>query len=135
LILFVPRSSRPEIREAAAAAVLGVFAGPARAAEISNCIPDPASIMPREAFLAAGIGAMIACGVTSFFLAGRVTERIHAAVAALVVLIGGFCLFTLFGLVGREIPVVGSLVLLGLIGLFKLMNQFEICRKSGLSDK
>jgi hypothetical protein len=51
------------------------------------------------------------------------------------VLIGGFCLFTLFGLVGRKIPVAGSLVLLGLIGLFKLMNQFEIRRKRNLSDK
>jgi len=87
------------------------------------------------AFLAAGIGAMIICGVTSFFLAGRVTGRTHATLAALVVLIGGFCLFTLFGLVGREIPVAGSLVLLGLIGLFKLMSQFEIRRKPSLSDK
>jgi CHASE2 domain-containing sensor protein len=86
-------------------------------------------------FLAAGIGAIIACGLTSFLLAQRVTERTHAALAALVVLIGGFCLFTLFGLVGRKIPVAGSLVLLGLIGLFKLMNQFEIRRKRSLSDK
>jgi len=46
----------------------------------------------------------------------------------LVVLIGGFCLFALFGLVGREIPVAGALVLLGLIGLFRLMNQFEVRR-------
>jgi hypothetical protein len=78
---------------------------------------------------------MIACGVTSFFLAGRVTERTHVALAMLVVLIGSFCLFTLFGLVGREIPVAGSLVLLGLIGLFKLMNQFEIRRNGSGSDK
>ena len=47
------------------------------------------------------------------FLVGRVTERTYAALAALVVLIGGFCLFTLFGLIGREIPAAGSLVLLG----------------------
>jgi hypothetical protein len=53
----------------------------------------------------------------------------------LVVLIGGFCLFTLFGLAGRKIPMAGALVLLGLIGLFKLMNQFEIRRKPTLSDK
>jgi prepilin signal peptidase PulO-like enzyme (type II secretory pathway) len=79
-------------------------------------------------FLAAGIGAMVMCGLTSFFLAGRVTERTHVALAMLVVLIGGFCLFALFGLVGREIPVAGALVLLGLIGLFRLMNQFEVRR-------
>jgi hypothetical protein len=123
------------MREAASAAVLGVLAGPASAAEISTFIPNPFPITPHEAFLAAGIGAMIACGMTSFFLAGRVTERTHVALAMLVVLIGGFCLFTLFGLVGREIPVVGCLVLLGLIGLFKLMSQFEVRRKRSPSDK
>jgi CHASE2 domain-containing sensor protein len=122
------------MRKAAAATILAVLAGSARAAEISTRITDPAPITPREAFLAAGIAAMIACGMTSFFLAGRLTERTHVALAMLVVLIGGFCLFTLFGLVGREIPVAGPLVLLGLIGLFKLMNQFEIRRKRP-SDK
>jgi len=123
------------MREAVAGVVLAVFSGSARAADVAAAASDPVSATPREAFLAAGIGTMIACGVTSFFLAGRVTERTHVALAMLVVLIGGFCLFTLFGLVGREIPVAGSLVLLGLIGLFKLMNQFEIRRKPTLSDK
>ena len=135
LILSAQMSSRPEVRRAATSAVLAVLAAPAGAAERSSCILDPAAITPREMFLAAGIGAIIACGLTSFLLAQRVTERTHAALAALVVLIGGFCLFTLFGLVGRKIPVAGSLVLLGLIGLFKLMNQFEIRRKRSLSDK
>ena len=73
--------------------------------------------------------------MTSFLLAGRVTERTHVALAMIVVLIGGFCLFTLFGLVGREIPVVGCLVVLGLIGLFNLMSQFEVRRKRSPSDK
>ena len=79
-------------------------------------------------FLAAAIAAMIACGLTSFFLAGRTSERTHVALAMLVVLIGAFCLFTLFGLAGRDYPALGALVVLGLIGLFKLMNQFEIRR-------
>ena len=81
------------MRESATAAILAVLAGPARAAERSSGILDPAAITPRETFLAAGIGAMIACAVTSFLLAERVTERTHAALAGLVVLIGGFCLF------------------------------------------
>jgi hypothetical protein len=123
------------MRHAAAAAVRAVVAGSVHAAEVAAGASDPISTTPREMFLGTGIGAMIVCGVTSFFLAGRVTGRTHAALAALVVLIGGFCLFTLFGLVGREIPVAGSLVLLGLIGLFKLMSQFEIRRKPSLSDK
>jgi hypothetical protein len=116
------------MREAAAGVVLAVFAGSAPAADVAVGASDPISVTPREMFLAAGIGVMAMCGLTSFFLAGRVTERTHVALAMLVVLIGGFCLFTLFGLVGREIPVTGALVLLGLIGLFKLMNQFEIGR-------
>jgi hypothetical protein len=123
------------MRHAVAGIVWAVFAGSARAADVAAGACDPVLATPRETFLAAGIGAMIACGMTSFFLAGRVSERTHVAVAMLVVLVGGFCLFTLFGLIGREIPVVGSLVLLGLIGLFKLMNRFEIRRKPSRSDK
>jgi hypothetical protein len=123
------------MRKVAAAAILAVLAGSARAAEVAAGTSDPVLVTPREMFLAAGVGAMIACGMTSFFLVGRVTERTHVALAMLSVLIGGFCLFILFGLVGREIPTAGALVLLGLIGLFKLMNQFEIRRKPNLSDK
>jgi hypothetical protein len=98
------------MREAATAIVLAVLAGPARAAKRSSCILDPIAITPREPFVAAAIGAIVTCGVTSFFLAGRVSERTHVALAMLVVLAGGFCLFTLFGLVDREIPLAGSLV-------------------------
>ena len=36
---------------------------------------------------------------------------------------------------GREVAGVILAALLGLIGLFKLMNQFEIRRKPTLSDK
>lgn len=116
------------MRNAVAGAALAVFAGSARAADVAAAASDPVAATPREMFLAAGIGAMITCALTSFFLAGRVTERTHVALAMLVVLIGGFCLFVIFGLVGREIPIAGFLVVLGLIGLFKLMNQFEIRR-------
>ena len=117
------------MRKAVAGAALAVFAGSARAADVATGTSELVAATPREMVLAAGIGAMIACAVTSFFLAGRVTERTHVALAMLVVLIGGFCLFVLFGLVGREIPIAGFLVVLGLIGLFKLMNQFEIRRR------
>jgi len=123
------------MRKAAMAAILVMLAGSAHPAEIAAGASYALPVTPREMFLAAGIGAMIACGLTSFFLAGRVTERTHVALAMLAVLIGGFCLFTLFGLVGREIPVAGFLVLVGLIGLFKLMNLFEVRRKPGPSGK
>src|SRR6201993_5665144 len=105
-------SSRPDMREAASAAVLAVLAGPAGTAELAASAPDPVSATPREMFLAAGIAAMITCGLTSFFLAGRVTQRTHVALAMLVVLIGCFCLFTLFGLGWPEIPFGGCLAFL-----------------------
>ena len=116
------------MHEAVAAVAVAGSAGSARAADLAAGASDFVSATPRELFLAAGIGAMIACGLTSFFLAGHVTERTHVALALLVVLIGGFCLFALFGMIGREIPVAGGLLFLGLIGLFKLMNQFEMRR-------
>jgi CHASE2 domain-containing sensor protein len=118
-------------------AVIGIalvlLAHSSHAAVLSADALDTGAATPREVFLAAAIAAMIACGLTSFFLAGRVAERTHVALATLVVLIGGFCLFTVFGLAGRSIPAAGTVVLLGMIGLFKLMNQFEIRRKPGRS--
>ena len=118
------------------AVTLTMVAAAAYAADVvPSGAPDPAAATPRECFLAAAIGAMIACGLTSFFLSGRVTTRTHVALAMLAVLIGAFGLFTLFGLAGRESPALGALVLLALLGLFKMMNQFEISRKSRRSGK
>ena len=77
---------------------------------------------------------MMALGLASFFLIGRVAERTHVALALLGVLIGGFCLFALYGLAGHEYPAAGAFVVLGLIGMFKLMNQFEIRRKVGRQE-
>ena len=68
----------------------------------------------------------MALGLASFFFSGRIAERTHVALTLLAVLTGGFCLFVLYGLAGREYPAAGALMVLGLIGLFKLMNQFEI---------
>ena len=88
------------------------------------------ALTPRETFLADAICGITACGLSSFFLAGRVSERTHVALSLVTVLIGAFSLFVLFGLAGRQQPWAGALVVLGLIGLFKLMNQFEIRRKN-----
>ena len=88
-----------------------------------------AGLAPREVFLAAAIAAMVGCALISFFLTGRVSERTHVALAMLIALIGGFGLLTLLVPAGREIPLAGALTVLALVGLFKLMNQFEIRRK------
>jgi Protein of unknown function (DUF433) len=39
-------------------------------------------------------------------------------------------LLPLFGLIGGSVPVLGAGLILGLVGLFKLMNQFEIRAKT-----
>jgi hypothetical protein len=114
-------------------ALLALLAGSAHAAAAAPGITVAGDITPREAFLAAAIAAMAGCGLLSFFLGGRTSERTHVALALLVVLIGGFGLLTLFGIAGRRTPLVGGLLLVGLIGLFKLMNQFEIRRRPASS--
>ena len=111
-------------------ALFFVLAGAAHAGELS---PTPAGFIaatPRETFLAVCIATIMALGLGSFFRLGRIAERTHVALALLAVLIGAFCLFTLYGLAGREDPAAGALVVLGLIGVFKLMNQFGIRRKA-----
>jgi hypothetical protein len=118
------------MRKSILLALFSVLAGAARAAELS---PTPAGFTaatPRETFLAVCIAIMMALGIGNFFLLDRIAARTHVALALLTVLIGAFCLFTLYGLAGREDPTAGALVVLGLIGLFKLMNQFEIRHKS-----
>jgi len=111
-------------------ALFFVLRGVARAAESSPTPAGFAAATPRETFLAVCIATMMALGLGGFFLLGRIAERTHVALALLAVLIGALCLFTLYGLAGREDPAAGALVILGLIGLFKLMNQFEIRCKS-----
>ena len=118
------------MRKSILLALFFVLAGAARAVELSPTPAGFAAATPRETFLAVCIAIMMALGIGSFFLLGRIAARTHVALALLTVLIGAFCLFTLYGLAGREDPAAGALVVLGLIGLFKLMNQFEIRHKS-----
>lgn len=119
--------------QATALSLLALLAGSARAAEWATSAAEAPVFTAREKFLAASVGAMMACGLASFFLSGRVSTRAHVALATLVVLIGAFSLLPLLGAAGRDYPAVGALVVLGLIGLFKLMNQFEIRRKPAAS--
>jgi hypothetical protein len=110
-------------------AVWAIMAVSCQAVAATPVVADAGAVTQREAFLAAAIAAMILCGLISFFLAGRVSQRTHVALALLVALIGAFSLLVLFGLAGGETPLVGGFILFGLIGLFKLMNQFEIHRR------
>src|SRR2546423_14801392 len=123
------------MRNAPLLAVLVVLAGAAHAADWSPAPAEFATATPRETFLAAGITGMMTIGLASFFLAGRIMERTHVALALLSVFVGGFCLFVLYGLSGREYPIAGALVVLGPIALFYLMYHFEYRRKHAQCDR
>jgi uncharacterized membrane protein YeaQ/YmgE (transglycosylase-associated protein family) len=111
--------------------LIGSVAGSAHAAVAASS--ESISTAPSATtFLAGAIGAMIACALSSFFLAGRVSERTHVALAMLIALIGAFCLLTQFGPAGGEDSMLGVLIIAGLIGLFKLMNRFEARTAPGL---
>jgi hypothetical protein len=102
--------------------------GPSWAQQPLKPLADPTT--GREAFLAAAIGVMMLCGVLSFLLLGRVSERTHVALAMLVVLIGGFGELVLFGRFLYENSVAAVIVLLLVIGMLKFMSQFESNRKA-----
>src|SRR5712692_8951652 len=84
------------MRKSILLALFFVLAGAARAAELSPTPAGFAAATPRETFLAVCIAIMMALGIGSFFLLGRIAERTHVALALLTVLIGAFCLFTLY---------------------------------------
>jgi hypothetical protein len=90
-----------------------------------------APLTGRETFLVIAIGAMMCCALASFALAGRVSERTQIGLALLVVLVGGFCLFMVFAAAAYAHPLGAVLLVALLIGLFKLMNQFESGRRPG----
>jgi uncharacterized membrane protein len=102
--------------------------GPSWAQQPLKLLAEP--ITGREAFLASAIAAIMLCGVLSFLLLGRVSERTHVALAMLVVLIGGFGELVLFGRFLYENSVAAVIVLLLLIAMLKFMSQFESSRKA-----
>jgi hypothetical protein len=117
-----------------AVALLALLAGPAMAQDAPFTI-STAPLTGRETFLAVVVVAMMLCGLASFFLAGRVSERTQSAFAMFVVLIGGFGLLVLFGRLIYDYPVAAVAFVLLMIGLFKLMNQFETARRGGGGPK
>jgi hypothetical protein len=102
---------------------------PAFAEELPHPLSDPPT--GREWFLAAVILVMIACGLLSYLLAGRISERTHVAFAMLSVFSGAFGLLVLFGGSLYQSPLAAVLILLLLIVLFKFMSQFESNRQRG----
>ena len=93
--------------------------------------PLPIATEPtgREKFLAGIVVVMMLCGILSFILRGRVSERTHVAIALFVVLIGGFGLLVLFGGSLYNTQWAAALILVLLVGMFKLMSTFESGQK------
>ncbi len=116
-------------RRAGAALLL---VGASCAAAWAQELPQPLHDAPagRELFLAVAVMAMMLCGIVSFVLLGRASERTHVALAMLGVLIGGFALLVLFGGLAYENPVAAVVVVLLLVGMFKFMSQFESQRRT-----
>jgi hypothetical protein len=102
---------------------------PAFAQQLPTIFSDTPSA--REEFLGAAIAAMMLCGLASFLLLGRISARVHVALALLGLLIGGFALLVLFGgyFYASSIGTVLGLALL--IGMFKLMSLMEGTRRPG----
>jgi hypothetical protein len=113
-----------------AVVLLALSAGPA-AAQDPEFTVSRVPLTGRETFLAVVIVAMMLCSLAIVFLAGRVAERTRTAFAMFVVLIGGFALFVLFGAFVYDHPIAAVGLVFLLIGLFKLMNQFESSRRGG----
>jgi len=118
------------------AAITAIAALACRGSAFAQQLPKPLSepLTGREQFLTAAIGAMILCGLASFVLLGRITDRTHVALALFGVLIGGFALLVMFGGVLYDNPVAAAVALLLLVGIFKLMSLFEAGRKAARKD-
>jgi drug/metabolite transporter (DMT)-like permease len=110
-------------------AVFAVASGGTGLAAEPGPIATPDSLAAdRDGFFGAAIVVMMLCGLASYFLQGRASEKTHVALASLVVLVGAFALLVLFGPSLHSAPWAAALIIVALIGLFKLMNQIEIRR-------
>lgn len=89
----------------------------------------PLPLSEREWILIGALLLIAAFSLASFFGYGRISNRMHAALASLCLLVAGFAL--LLGLTSATAvsPLAGAAVFVLLAALFKILNQFEITRK------
>ena len=71
------------------------------------------------------VGVMMACGLATFLLAGRLSPRALGALGLLTVLTGFFLLFMVLVPLAPRSEGIAVLVLAGSLAVFKLMNRFE----------
>lgn len=93
--------------------------------------PKPISEGGEEArfglrsFLAASMILMVGLSLASYTLGERVSKRVHSSLTLLVCLVGGFGAFAHWAPLTKLNHVHGIAVLLGVLGLLKLMGKFE----------
>jgi cyclophilin family peptidyl-prolyl cis-trans isomerase len=68
---------------------------------------------------------MVLLGMSAFLFGSHMTPRTLGSMGLLTVLLGGFALFIMMTPVGQKDARVAPLVFLGLLGMFRLMSQFE----------
>jgi cyclophilin family peptidyl-prolyl cis-trans isomerase len=88
----------------------------------------PETLRPRTTAtweVAAGVLLMVLCGLVGFFGAKRLPARAQPSIHLISVLIGGFLLLVLLFPVGLAHQWVAVGLFLGVLGLLRVMSQFE----------
>jgi hypothetical protein len=78
-----------------------------------------------HAALIGGIAAMMLLSLCTFLAASRLAVRQLKSLHALIALTGAFLLVVLLQPLARQAPILGGLLFVGLLCLFKLMSRFE----------
>lgn len=97
---------------------------------------EPVTAQPldtREMITVVFLGMIILCGLTAFFInryrkSGPLTARTLMGFVMICVFIAAIALVFLLATAYGESPIFGVAFLIFMLGLFKLMNQFEINR-------
>lgn len=89
----------------------------------------PLPLSEREWILIGALLLIVLFNLASVFGYGRMSPRMHAALATLSILVAGFALLLGLTSAGAVSPLAGAAVFILLAALFKILNQFEITRK------
>jgi cyclophilin family peptidyl-prolyl cis-trans isomerase len=90
--------------------------------------PHPAAaVSPKQdgPVMLAILGLIVLIGVTIFAFSKKLAARHLASLALIIVLLAGFALLLLLVPIGQADRRVAAAIFIGLIGLFRMMNQFE----------
>jgi cyclophilin family peptidyl-prolyl cis-trans isomerase len=78
-----------------------------------------------RSFLVASMILMVGLSLASYALGDRVSKRVHSSLTLLVCMVGAFGLFTYWAPTTELNHLHGIAILLGVLGLLKLMGKFE----------